>query len=145
MTREGRLAPENGFTIVEMLIAMALLSLISVYLAASLSSARRTVELRFEANRQQEIGWVREFLYRRIEAAWPLRGSFKGEASSLEFVAALPGFGNWAGQNIPDDPRGDKDEQLRAIPHVPLRLEQFAGERNIAKNRNLSWRCAVSS
>jgi general secretion pathway protein J len=97
---------EAGFTLVELLVAMALLALIAVYLASAFGTGRRVWDMRTRIEDQDAVTTTREFLHRQIEAAWPamettsggaLRLKFAGRSDALRFVTHFDGSANWAG------------------------------------------------
>jgi general secretion pathway protein J len=97
---------EAGFTLVELLVALALLALIAVYLAAAFGTGRRVWDMRARIDDQDAVTATREFLRRQIDAAWPamettssgaLRLKFAGHPDALRFVTHFDGSANWAG------------------------------------------------
>jgi general secretion pathway protein J len=95
-----------GFTLAELLVALALLALIAVYLASAFGTGRRVWEIGKHIESQEEVTAAREFLRRQIEAAWPaleptsegaMRLKFSGTAEQLRFVTHFDGAATWAG------------------------------------------------
>ncbi|MEM7251182.1 MAG: prepilin-type N-terminal cleavage/methylation domain-containing protein [Pseudomonadota bacterium] len=89
----------RGFTLVEMLVGLALFSLVSVALYGSLQAGMRTSEAGTErADAMQELRIVSGFLRRELEDVFPLinvqkgkRGAvFEGEADWVKFAVDRP-------------------------------------------------------
>jgi general secretion pathway protein J len=94
--REGR--PDAGFTLVEVLAAIGLLSLLSVILLSSLHLGLKAWERgAVHADRVDHVALVQSFLRRAIEDAYPLfavdaaahgRVEFEGTADSLRLLSS---------------------------------------------------------
>jgi general secretion pathway protein J len=94
--REGR--PDAGFTLVELLAALGLLSLLSVILLGSLHLGLKAWERgAVHADRVDHVALVQNFLRRAIEDAYPLfavdaaaqgRVEFEGTANSLRLLSS---------------------------------------------------------
>jgi general secretion pathway protein J len=95
-TREGR--PDAGFTLVEVLAAIGLLSLLSVILLGSLHLGLKAWERgAVHADRVDHVALVQNFLRRAIEDAYPFfavdaatqgRVEFEGTAGSLRLLSS---------------------------------------------------------
>lgn len=98
---------QRGFTLVELLIAFALLSLITLVLFSGLRLASRTWEaVENQAERTGELRLATDFLRRALSRVQPIAlqvegalvGAFNGDRQRIEFVAplvdpvALPGL-----------------------------------------------------
>jgi general secretion pathway protein J len=92
------LSSSRGFTLLELLIALALVSLIALLLFSGLRLGTRTWEgVEAAADRTAELRVARNFLERELRQARPIeltfdaqrRFVFAGEEESLEFVAPL--------------------------------------------------------
>jgi general secretion pathway protein J len=95
-----RAAPSAGFTLLELLVALALIGLMAVVLSGGLRFGARV----WEASRQAteavgEVAAVRAFLRRRIAAVQPLPfarqagvvgGALDGAGDALQFVTLMP-------------------------------------------------------
>ena len=102
MQRQHRERPADqdaGFTILEMLVSLALMALVATFLAGGVQFGRRVWDLTGRIDQLATISAVREALHQRISSALPVleleaNGSlpvaFKGGPSELSFVAALP-------------------------------------------------------
>lgn len=92
---------EDGFTLVELLVAIALFSLISLVLTRSLDLGLKAWERgRAHGERIDQVLLVQDLLRRLLEDAYPLlpeddptqrRVAFAGRADALTFLAPVPG------------------------------------------------------
>jgi general secretion pathway protein J len=100
-TREGRRPPRAGFTLLELLIALCLMSLLTVVILGALGTGARVWEhARVEHRVVEETVVARKFLRRWLEQAYPLVDRseplrpvmvFQGTNERLDLVAPVPG------------------------------------------------------
>lgn len=94
--RSGRAAGEAGFTLVEMLLALALLAVLLAAIPSTLSLANRTLAtaLRFERATNEEAAW--SFMRRKVEETISLQTTasdgtfeiaFRGAPDAMTFIA----------------------------------------------------------
>jgi general secretion pathway protein J len=97
---------EDGFTLLEMLVALSLMAVIGLYLSSAVGTGRRAWELRDRIEDASSTATVREFLRRQVEQAWPAyertdigeqRLVFSGEPDRIEFVSPISDGTNWGG------------------------------------------------
>lgn len=97
--RRPRTTKDAGFTILEMLVSLALMALVATFLAGGVRFGHRVWDLTGQIDQLASIGAVREALHQRISSALPvleleadgsLPLAFKGGPAELTFVAALP-------------------------------------------------------
>jgi general secretion pathway protein J len=112
----------QGFTLVELLVALALFALLSVLLFGGLRFGTRATErgtARLDA--AAEIGTAMGVLRRELANAQPLEKdengrksiAFAGEAENVAFTAMLPGYlapGGWHVMRAAFEPRGGDGE-----------------------------------
>lgn len=133
---------QAGFTLAELLIALAILGLLAVFWAGSLqfgvqawSQANSGVIARDEVMRTQDV--LRRVLRNAIPPASPrdrfgdARYRMTGEASRLEFATTLPdGIGSHASVRVvlALEPGGDAKDLVMTIAGTALAAEQDAVE-----------------
>lgn len=97
---------EDGFTLLEMLVALSLMAVIGVYLSSAIGTGRRAWELRDRIEDASSVAAVREFMRRQVEQAWPAyertdaskqRLVFSGRPDRIEFVSPISDGTNWGG------------------------------------------------
>jgi general secretion pathway protein J len=105
-TRRVRATQDDGFTLVELLVSLALLSMIAALLSSALWSGRQILEATERAQSRPSIDAVRHLLNdlltgARLVAASPgaeeKLPSFRGGASSASFVTLVEKRGQYAG------------------------------------------------
>jgi general secretion pathway protein J len=99
--REGRRAPCAGFTLLELLIALSLMSLLTVVILGALGTGARVWEhASIEQHVVEETVVARKFLRRWLEQAYPLVDrseplrpvmDFRGTRERLDLVAPVAG------------------------------------------------------
>ncbi|MEO1610474.1 MAG: prepilin-type N-terminal cleavage/methylation domain-containing protein [Pseudomonadota bacterium] len=103
---------DTGFTLAEMLVALALLSLIFTALATALNFSIRTNEIAVKNDFQQSVAVANKFLRNTISRSRALyvqtqsgrerKLQFQGTKTSIRFVANLPGWTTVAGVHVID-------------------------------------------
>jgi len=97
---------EDGFTLLEMLIAVSLMALIGIYLSSAISSGRRVWEMHDRIEDASSVVTVRDFLRRQLQQVWPAfeltetgehRLVFSGQPYRIEFVSPMSDGTNWSG------------------------------------------------
>jgi general secretion pathway protein J len=90
---------DSGFTIVELLVSLALMVLVASFLIGGVQFGHRVWDLTARIDQAMPVPAVREALQLRLAAALPvqeveedgsLRMAFRGAPDRLSFVAALP-------------------------------------------------------
>lgn len=100
MSRPGRSSSgSRGFTLVELLVTLALLVLLTSLMTGSLRFAARSLEIGARLDIQQSINVFRHLLQRQLAECLPLRSSdergilrlsFSGTRDELRFMSSLP-------------------------------------------------------
>lgn len=134
----GRIGPARGFTLIEMLLATALLAIGMALAFAALRSAMASVErAQGLADRTDEVRAVQRFLRRQLGAARPIqwlppdassedeRKALIGEPERIRFAAPMPGYLSFGGPYL-QTLRLERGEQgLRLVfEHAMLAGEQ---------------------
>lgn len=132
----------GGFTLIEMILAISIFSLIAVILYGALYLGRRAVEkgtLSTEAAQKERM--LGSFLSGYVRSAFPYRASaqdpsvfFNGESSSLAFVSALSrGLGGRGMAKVTVAWDGRQGSALTLEEEMPVRVfgvESSGGYRN---------------
>ncbi|SLN56883.1 prepilin-type N-terminal cleavage/methylation domain-containing protein [Oceanibacterium hippocampi] len=145
---------ERGFTLLETLVAIALLGLVTLVLGAAIDfavSGRRAAET--AADSSERLRLAQQVLRQRIELALPLTAPgavrpillFEGSASRLRFLADIRRPGGERGLNILDIGLGDDGLVIARAPWQPGSASlQAAGqiERSVLLSDATSFRLA---
>lgn len=131
---------QNGFTLIELTIAITLLALMAVTLYGAFYLSQRAVEKsQTRSEESQRLRAAGDLLAGYIRSAYPYRDSrqnqsirFSGQVDSLTFVSALSsGMGGRGMSRITISWAGGEDGNglLTLVEEIPLRLEgQGEGE-----------------
>lgn len=102
LARERRVAPARGFSLLEVLAALALLALLLLGVYSGIRTAAHSVRSGSAAvERLDQVRSAQQFLRRELEQAMTQQLAkndidepifFKGDARSMSFVAPLPGY-----------------------------------------------------
>jgi general secretion pathway protein J len=122
----------KGFTLIEVLIAMTLLSIMVVLLFASLSICAKSWEQgENKITDVNEVAVVYNFFQRHLSAAIPLWNdfsekeektfSFQGKKQSLQFVSVFPASAGRSGMQLFSiEPQQQDNEQLIKVTLTPF-------------------------
>lgn len=129
-------SPEAGFSLIDMLVALALLAVMSGLMASFLGQFRTIGRLQQDAEAQSELEAVMSYLEQTIGAAMPLplihlpperRASLEGTAPSLQFVAvARQGVQSFGLRETEIGLKGDGDAKTLVQIFRPRRLDETA-------------------
>jgi general secretion pathway protein J len=126
--------PESGFTLIEVLVSLALLALLLALLAGGLRYARSTWDATARLDRLADADMAETFLRARLAEAMPLyeqrragtvRALFQGAGDSMSFVAPAPngpagtGLYRYTLEAAGGPGQGRHTLVVKLVPHLP--------------------------
>jgi len=135
-TRNPKLKTRNGFTLIEVTIAITLLALIAATLYGAFYLGQRAmVKSQIRSEESQRLRSAGDLLAASIRSAYPYRSSlqdpaifFSGEEDRLEFISALSsGMGGRGMAKVIVSLANEADGLLTLEEEIPVRLNGQSG------------------